>query len=48
MAFASYRDRDVYEIDIDSDSEYDSDSPDIIEPSSRPPSPYKGSVKASK
>ena len=47
MAFSSYRDADIYDID-DSDSEYDSDDrPDLIELSSRSPSPYKGSVKLS-
>ena len=47
MAFSSYRDTDIYDID-DSDSEYDSDDgPDLMEPSSRSPSPYKGSVKPS-
>jgi hypothetical protein len=38
----------VYEIDVNSDSEYDSDDLDIIEPSFRSFSSYKGSVKASK
>ena len=47
IAFSSYRDADIYDIN-DSDSEYDSDDgPDLMEPSSRSPSPYKGSVKPS-
>ena len=48
IAFAGYQDRDIYEIDVDSDSEYNSDGPNIIEPSFWSSSPYKGLVKASK
>ena len=47
IAFSSYRDADIYDID-DSDSEYNSDDrPDLMEPSSRSPSPYRGLVKLS-
>ena len=41
----NYRDmEEFYDIDSDSDFDSDGDNPDLFDPHSRPPSPYRGPI----